>query len=229
MSAPEIQPAPSLGETGLNVKAAAVVVNKPANDPKPANANAAKTGRPPAEWLKMAAVILVESASGFSTGFTLARNNVAGVTLAIIAMSFVYGMEFWIRYSGDGPGWLFFGGFVALIAAGLIPYLSMTQNIGPVKNKAQKSSTVYLPTIAASWSAMALLFGLLCAYRSGGKVLVSDAIQGVILSLLYAGASSALGYSVGTPGGAKSGNTTLSLMAWGALVMFDLAGLARGP
>jgi hypothetical protein len=105
----------------------------------------------------------------------------------------------------------------------------MTQNIGPVKNKAQKSSTVYLPTIAASWSATALLFGLLCAYRSGGKVFMSDAIQGVILSLLYAGASSALGYSVGTPGGAKSGNTTLSLMAWGALVLFDLAGLARGP
>jgi len=207
------------------------------NGTRPANATAVvgnnleahplpKTGRPPTEWLSMAAVILVESASGFGTGFTLAgKNNVAGVILSIIAMSFVYGMEFWIRYSGDSPVWVLGLGFLFLVAAGLIPYLSMTR---APKSKG-KAASVYLPTIAASWSAVALLFGLLCARMSGGKVFVSDAIQGVILSLLYAGASSALGYSVGTPGSAKSGNTTLAMMAWGALVMFDLAGLARGP
>jgi len=184
-----------------------------------------KTGRPITEWFTMAGVILVESASGFGTGFTLARNNVAGVTLAIIAMSIVYGLEFWIRYSGGNSLPVLLGGFVALIAAGLIPYLSMTR---APKSKG-KAASVYLPTIAASWSAVALLFGLLCAGMSDGKVLKSDAIQGVILSLLYAGASSALGYSAGTPGGAKSGNTTLAMMAWGGLVMFDLAGLARSP
>ena len=177
----------------------------------------------------MAGVIFVESVSGFGTGFTLAKNNVAGVVLTLVVMSIVYGLEFWTRYSGpEGSKPVLIVGLLALIGAGLIPYLSMTQNIGPVKNKAQKSSTVYLPTIAASWSAAALLFGLACARLSGGKVLVSDAIQGVILSLLYAGVTTALGYNVGTPGAAKSGNTTMSLMAWGALVLFDMAGLARG-
>ena len=187
---------------------------------------AAAARRPMTDYFTMAGAILVESAAGFGTGFTLARNNVAGVTLAIIVMSVVYGLEFWIRYSGpEGSKPVLIGGLLALIGAGLIPYLSMTR---APKSKG-KAAAVYLPTVAASWSAVALIFGLVCAGLSGGKVLKSDAIQGVILSLLYAGVTSALGYNVGTPGAAKSGNTTLALMAWGALVLFDLAGLARGP
>jgi hypothetical protein len=204
------------------------VVEGPLTKNNAAAAN--KTGRDITDYFKMAGVILVESAAGFGTGFTLAKNNVAGVTLTLIVMSVVYGLEFWTRYSGpSGSTPLLIGGLVALVAAGLVPYLSMTQQIGPVKNKAKKTASVYLPTIAASWSAVALIFGLTCAGMSGGKVLKSDAIQGVILSLLYAGVTTALGYNVGTPGAAKSGNTTMSLMAWGALVLFDLAGLARGP
>lgn len=191
----------------------------------PNKVNAPQPGR----WLSMLATILAESGVGFGVGFTLARNNVAGVTLTIIAMSFVFALEFWMRYGPGTHGALFFGGLIALIAAGLVPYLAMSQNIGPVKNKAKKGASVYLPTVAASWSAVAIGFGLVCAMMSGGKVGKSDAIQGVILSLLYAGVTSAAGYSVGTPGGAKSGNTVFAMMAWGALVMFDLAGLARGP
>lgn len=176
----------------------------------------------PGRWLSMLATILAESGVGFGVGFTLARNNVAGAIVAIIAMSFVFALEFWMRYGPGAHGALFFGGLIALIAAGLIPYLVMSR-------KQKKGASVYLPTVAASWSGAAILFGLVCAMSSGGKVFKSDAIQGVILSLLYAGVTSAAGYSVGTPGGAKSGNTVFAMMAWGALVMFDLAGLARGP
>lgn len=194
------------------------------------NAAAAKAaGRDITDYFKMAAVILVESGAGFGMGFTLAKNKTPGVIMAIIVMSIVYGFEFWTRYSGQsGSGLVLGGGIVALIAAGLIPYLSMTQSVGPVKNKAKKSSTVYLPTIAASWAATALLFGLACAGLSNKEVLKTDAIQGVILSLLYAAVTTALGYNIGTPGAAKSAPTSLSMMAWGALVMFDMAGLMRG-
>lgn len=183
------------------------------------------TAAPVSKWLSMLGVILAESGVGFGVGFTLGRNNVAGATLSIIAMSVVFGLEFWTRYNVGSSLPLFFGGLLALIAAGLVPYLAMSR---APKSKG-KSASVYLPTVAASWSFTAILFGLVCAMMSGGKVLKSDALQGVILSLLYAGVTSAAGYSVGTPGGAKSGNTVFAMMAWGALVMFDLAGLARGP
>jgi len=176
----------------------------------------------PGRWLSMLATILAESGVGFGVGFTLARNNVAGAIVAIIVLSFVFALEFWMRYGPGTHGAVFFVGLAVLIAAGLIPYLVMSR-------KQKKGASVYLPTVAASWSGAAILFGLVCAMRSGGKVGKSDAIQGVILSLLYAGVTSAAGYSVGTPGGAKSGNTVFAMMAWGALVMFDLAGLARGP
>lgn len=208
-----------------NTTAAAPAANTKAAAPSNVNAKAPKTSWDLAKWFSMAGVILVESGAGFGTGFTLAKNKVEGVTPAIIVMSIVYGLEFWIRYNNGISVPLLGGGVLFLILAGLIPYLSMTR---APKSKG-KAAAVYLPTVAASWSAMALLFGLVCARMSGGAVLVSDAIQGVILSLLYAGVTSALGYNVGTPGAAKSGNTTLALMAWGALVLFDLAGLARGP
>jgi len=193
-------------------------------------AAAPKTSWDVAKWFSMVGVILVESATGFGTGFTLARNNVAGVTLAIIVMSVVYGLEFWTRYNSGNSLPLLGVGVLGLIAAGLIPYLSMTR---APKSKG-KAASVYLPTVAASWSAVALIFGLVCARLApkgagNSPILSSDAIQGVVLSLLYAGVTSALGYNVGTPGAAKSGNTTLALMAWGALVLFDLAGLARAP
>lgn len=214
---------------GANANAAPPNGNGPESRPlNKVNAAAPKTGRNITEWFSMAGVILVESAAGFGTGFTLARNNVAGVTLAIIAMSVVYALEFWTRYNVGNSLPLLGVGVLGLVAAGLIPYLSMTR---APKSKG-KATGVYLPTVAASWSAAALIFGLVCARlspvgASGSKILTSDALQGVILSLLYAGVTSTLGYNVGTPGAAKSATTSLSMMAWGALVMFDLAGLAR--
>ena len=189
-----------------------------------ANANAPKTNSPVSKWLSMLGVITAESAVGFGLGVTLAKNNVGGVVGTIIAMSIVFGLEFWTRYNGGASPALLPGGIIALIAAGVIPYLSMTR---APKSKG-KAASVYLPTLAASWSTVAIIFGLVCARMSGGAVFMADAIQGVVLSLLYAGVTSAGGYSLATPGGAKSGNAALALMAWGALLMFDMAGLARG-
>jgi len=220
---------PELPPSTANVNgtpAAAEVANAP-NKP----ANAPKTSRNITEWFSMAGVILVESATGFGAGFTLAKNNVAGATLAIIVMSVVYGLEFWTRYNAGNSLPLLGVGVLGLVAAGLIPYLSMTR---APKSKG-KATAVYLPTVAATWSAVALIFGLICAHlapkgaNGTSTILKSDAIQGVILSLLYAGVTSTLGYNVGTPGAAKSATTSLSMMTWGALVLFDLAGLARGP
>jgi len=188
--------------------------NKPSNIPK---------------YLQMMGVIDVESGVGFATGLALGKKNIGGVIVTILALSAVFGLEFWLRYNKSTRGWLLPAGIIALFVAGIVPYLAMSKG---GKGKA-KDETAYLPTVAASWSIVAVLFGLACARmsslgNSAPSVAPADAIQGVILSLLYAGVTSSVGYATGT-GAGKSVTTKLSSAMWGALVMFDLAGLARAP
>jgi len=184
--------------------------NKPSNVPK---------------YLQMAGVIGVESGFGFTAGLMLGKKNVGGIIGSIIALSIVFGLEFWLRYNKGDKGWLLAAGIIALCIAGIVPYLAMSKG---GKGKA-KDETAYLPTVAGSWAVTAIIFGLACAQMSvNGVVAKADALQGIILSLLYAAATSTVGYGVGT-GAGKGLTTKLGVAMWGALVMFDLAGLARTP
>jgi hypothetical protein len=170
--------------------------------------------------LQLASAIIAESGTGFGLGYALGKGKPPGVIGALFGISVVFGAEFYIRYGGAKSMFYLFGAILALFGAGLIPYMSMTQGAGAKKGKAQK---VYLPTVAASWSVVAII---VCMVLSGG-VNKADTLQGVILSLLYAAVSSAAGFSVATPGPTSGGNTSFAMMIWGALVMFDMAGLAR--
>ena len=189
--------------------------NNGGNKPKPSNVP---------KFLQMLGVIGIESGFGFTTGLMLGRKNVGGVIGSIIALSIVFGLEFWLRYNKSMKGWLLMAGIVALIIAGIVPYMAMSKG-GKAK---AKDETAYLPTVAGAWSFVAIIFGLVCAQMSDGSVAKADALQGIILSLLYAGVTSTMGYGVGT-GAGKSVATKLSGAAWGALVLFDMAGLARAP
>jgi len=204
-----------------------VFVTAPETLPAPEAEAAAPTGnaKPSSvpKFLQMLGVIGVESGFGFTTGLMLGKKNIGGIIGSIIALSIVFGLEFWLRYNKSQKGWLLAAGIVALIIAGVVPYLAMSKG---GKGKA-KDEAAYLPTVAGSWSFVAIIFGLACAQMSG-SVAKADALQGIILSLLYAGVTSTIGYGVGT-GASKSLSTKLSGAALAALVTFDLAGLARAP
>jgi len=176
------------------------------------------------KYLQMLGVIGVESGFGFTAGLMLGRKNAGGVVGAIIALSIVFGLEFWLRYNNGASPLLLMGGIIALCIAGVVPYLAMSKG---GKGKA-KDEAAYLPTVAGSWALVAVLFGLACAQMTNGAIAKADALQGIILSLLYAASTSTVGYGVGA-GAGKGMTTKLGVAMWGALVVFDLAGLARTP
>lgn len=184
-----------------------------ANKPKPSAVG---------KYLQMIGVIGAESGLGFGLGFMLGKKNMGGIIGTIVAISIVFALEFWLRYAKGNGGLLLFGGILALVAAGVVPYMAMSK---AGKGKA-KTQTAYLPTIAGAWALVAIVFGIVCAHM--GKVSKPDALQGIILSILYAGVTSTAGFGVGS-GAGKSGTTMSAIAAWVLLFMFDMAGLARAP
>ena len=210
----------------VNQAAPETVAEAGSEEPAPKPNNNKGNGKPSnaPKYLQMLGVITVESGVGFAAGFALGKKGkgqIGAVIGAIIALSVVFGLEFWLRYINAKP-LLLVAGIISLMIAGIVPYVAMSKG---GKGKA-KDESAYLPTVAASWSVVAIAFGLICAKMSGGKIPVADALQGIILSLLYAGVTSASGYGVGT-GAGKSVTTKLAMAMWGALVLFDMAGLAR--
>lgn len=205
--------------TAAGATEAAEVAKKAAAAVAPNTKSSPKVGKA----IQLLGAIGVESAAGFGTGFMLGKGNKGGVAGTIIALSAVFAFEFYLRYNKSTSSWaLLAGGFLLLVAAGIVPYLAMTSP--KVKGKG-KTGAAAAPTMAGAWALAALLYGVVCAMMSKDAVAVADALQGVILSLLYAGVTVAGGYSAA----AQPANLPYALATWGALVLFDMAGLARAP
>lgn len=205
-------------QAAQNVNVAKEVMKTTGNGIKAPNAKPSGTL---GKALQLLAAIGAESAAGFGTGFMLGKGNKGGVVGTIIALSTVFAFEFYLRYNKSTSAWpLLAGGFLLLVAAGIVPYLAMTSP--KVKGKG-KTGAAAAPTMAGAWALAALIYGVVCA-KMGGTA-IADALQGIILSLLYAGVTVAGGYSAA----AQPANMPFAIATWGALVLFDMAGLARAP
>lgn len=190
--------------------------NKPGN--KPTNTGGSKL----ADGLKTFGINGVESGLGFVTGLMMGKKSVRGAAGAIAALSIVFALEFWFRYNAKAKPWLLLAGIFVLAAAGIVPYVTMSK---AGKGKA-KDATRVLPTTVASWGLVALMYGVVCAMMSGGVVAKADAVQGVVLSLLYAATTITIGFETGS-GHGKSPMTAMAAGTWGALALFDLGGVLR--
>ena len=202
---------------------AAAAPNAPApNAPAPKTPNAPAPSTAMGKWLQMLGVITVESGLGFSAGWSMGKNQIGPIIATLVLISIVFALEFWMRYGyGDTPGWALPGGIFALVAASVVPYMTMSR---AGKGKAKDTAT-FIPTVFAVWATVAIMFGMAVA-KSGSR---ADALQGIILSLLYAAVTAAGGFSVAKGGAAAASTGVFAGMMWLALLIFDMAGLARGP
>lgn len=168
--------------------------------------------------------ILMQSGSGFATGWALSAQNPAGVTMFTIIASLVLAFDF-SGYAGGDLGrrvmWTLVTALVMTTAA-LVPYFAMSR--GAKGNK--KVGTSAVPVAAAAWMMVALVAGGLAAKGGSG---IAGPMQGMIVSLMYMSLASFMGYSMNA---AKKdpkarGSTLFALAIYVLLFAFDMAGFSQ--